>query len=200
MLARCQPGSRRWKKLTNRRKRLQDQTDNRQRDMLHKVSRAVVEEAQAMEAGTIVIGDVRNVADKTKVAKRLSRENRQKISHWPHGQLRAMITYKAAAEGISTELINEAYSSKMCPNPQCGHRNKPKGRLYRCSQCGYVGHRDNVGCTNILSQYETGKLGQYLPCKSEKYRYPFRRGSVVRSGTRHVAGASQNPSSFKVPT
>ncbi len=205
MIARCQPGSRRWRKLTNRRKRLQDQTDNRQRDMLHKVSRAVVEEAQAMEAGTIVIGDVRNVADKTRVGqttadgtvikkpRRLSRENRQKISHWPHGQLRQMITYKAAAEGISTELINEAYSSKTCPNPQCGHVNKPTGRVYRCSQCGYVGHRDNVGSTNILSTYETGKVGQRLPCKDTKYRYPVRRGSVVRPDTRHVACAGKNP-------
>ncbi len=200
MIARCTPGSRRWKKLTNRRKRLQDQTDNRQRNMLHKVSRAVVEEAQAMEAGTIVIGDVRDVADNTKTEKRLSRENRQKISHWPHGQLRAMITYKAAAEGISTDLINEAYSSKTCPRPGCGHLNKPKGRWYRCAKCGYVGHRDNVGCTNILSQYETGKLGQYLPCSEEKYRHPVRRGSVDRPDTRHVACASKNPPPFKVPT
>ncbi len=193
LIARCTPGSRRWKKLTNRRKRLQDQTDNRQRDMLHKVSRAVMEEAQAMEVGTTVVGDVRKVADKTKVDRRLSRENRQKISHWPHGQLRQMITYKAAAEGISTELINEAYSSQTCPNPPCGHRNKPQGRRYVCAQCGYVGHRDNVGCTNILSTYETGKLGQYLPCSEEKYRHPVRRGSVVRPDTRHVACASKNP-------
>jgi len=150
-----------------------------------------------MEAGTIVIGDVRNVADKTKVNRRLSRENRQKISHWPHGQLRQMIAYKAAAEGIKTELINEAYSSKTCPRPDCGHRNKPKGRRYRCAQCGYVGHRDTVGCTNILSQYETGKLGQYLPCSTEKYRHPVRRGSVVRPDTRHVACASKNPSSLR---
>jgi IS605 OrfB family transposase len=145
MIARCQPGSRRGKKLVASRKRLQAQTDTRQRDLLHKVSRAVVQAAQAMQAGTIVLGDGRDVADNTKTEKRLSRENRQQISTWPHGQLRHYITYKAVAVGITTELINEAYTSTTCP--KCGQRNQPKGRHYRCSACGFVGHRDNVGST-----------------------------------------------------
>ncbi len=197
LIARCKPGSRRWKQLVASRKRLQAQSAARQRDMLHKVSRAVVQEAQDMHAGTIVIGDVRDIADHTKTEKRLSRENRQKISNWPHGQLRQYITYKAAAVGISTELINEAYTSKTCP--LCGARNKPKGRHYVCSQCGYVGHRDNVGCTQILSRRRTGNLSQLRPCEAITYRHPFRRGSVVRSDTRRgratvpVAGVSQNP-------
>ncbi len=191
MIARCTPGSRRWKKLTRSRKALQAQTEAKQRDMLHKVSCAVIEEAQAMEAGTIVIGDVRDVADKTKETKRLSRENRQKISNWPHGQLRQYLTCKAAAVGIAVELINEAYTSKTCP--ACGHLNKPKGRHYACSHCGYVGHRDNVGSTNILSKYETGKLAQRLPSTKLKYRHPVRRASVDRPDTRHVAHASENP-------
>lgn len=93
------------------------------------------------------------------------------VSQWPHGQLRQLITYKAAAIGIAIELMNEAYASQTCPNPQCGHRNKPKGRIYRCSQCGYVGL--NVGATNMLSTYETGKFGQRLPCSDVKYRHRF---------------------------
>jgi putative transposase len=200
LIARCQPGSRRWKKLVASRKRLQAQTETKQRDMLHKVSRAVVQEAQGMQAGTIVMGDVRDIADNTKTEKRLSREHRQKISNWPHGQLRQYVTYKAAAVGIAVELINEAYTSKTCP--ACGHFNKPKGRNYRCSRCGYVGHRDNVGSTNILSKRMTGHLAQLLPCEAITYRHPFRlrpRASVVRSDKRRgqvtvsVAGASQNP-------
>jgi putative transposase len=139
------------------------------------------------------VGETATDGTVIKPANRLSRENRQKISNWPHGQLRQYITYKAAAVGIGTELINEAYSSKTCPNPQCGHLNKPKGRRYVCAKCGYVGHRDNVGSTNILSKYETGKLAQRLPCSHTKYRHPFRRGSVVRPDTRHVACASKNP-------
>lgn len=197
LIARCKPGSRRWKKRVASRKRLQAQTDTKQRDMLHNFSRAVVQEAQDMHAGTIVMGDIRDIADNTKTERRLSRENRQKISNWPHGQLRAYITYKAAALGIAVELINEAYTSKTCP--QCGHLNKPNGRRYRCSQCGDVGHRDNVGSTNILSKRMTGQLARMVPCESIKYRHPVRRASGVRADTRRgratvpVAGASQNP-------
>jgi len=161
------------------RKRLQAQSAARQRDMLHKVSRAVIDEAQVMQAGTIIMGDVRDIADNTKTEKRLSREQRQKMSNWPHGQLRQYITYKAAAVGITVELINEAYTSKTCPI--CGTRNKPNGRHYACSQCGYVGHRDTVGCTQILSRRRTGQLAQMVPCEAITYRHPFRRASVVRA-------------------
>jgi len=216
LLARCTKGSRRCKKLTRSRKKLQAQTEKRQRDLLHKVSRAVVEQAQAMEAGTIVMGDVRDVGDKTRIGKgnttkgmkaarargkevkpdpRLNRENRQKIANWPHGQLRQYVTYKAAAVSVAVEIINEAYTSKTCP--KCSHLNKPNGRNYHCSTCGYVGHRDNVGCTNILSKHQTGKLAQVVPCASIKYRHPYRvrplRTSVDRGDARHVARASENP-------
>jgi putative transposase len=215
-IARCTKGSRRWKKLTLSRKKLQARTEKRQRDLLHKVSRAVVDEAQAMEAGTIVLGDVRTISDKTRIGKRnttkgmkaarargeqvqtdprLNRENRQKIANWPHGQLRQYVTYKAAAVGVAVELINEAYTSQTCPT--CGHLNKPQGRNYSCSQCGYVGQRDNVGSANILSKHQTGKLAQMRPCQVIKYRHPYRvrplRASVDRGDARHVARASENP-------
>ena len=140
-----------------------------------------------MQAGTIVLGDVKNIADKTKKAHRLNQENRQKIANWPHGQLAQYITYKAAEKGISVEHINEAYTSKTCP--QCGHLNKPKGRNYSCSACGFVGHRDAVGASNILSKRLYGKLAQIIPCAEIKYRHPF-AGKRRPPDTRQVASAS----------
>lgn len=195
-IARCKRGSKRHRKLVQSRKKLQAKTKNRQRDMLHKVSRAIVEEAEAMGARTIVMGDVRTVADKTAQEKRLNRQARQKIANWPHGQLRQYVFYKAAARGIEVEILNEAYTSKTCP--QCGQRNKPRGRTYRCPVCGFVGHRDNVGCSNILSRKRYGELARVLPPAEPKYRYPVRR--VMRrptdnrpAGNSSVAHASGNP-------
>ena len=52
-------------------------------------------------------------------------------------------------------LVDEAYTSQTCP--QRLNCTKPKGRLYRCPVCGFVGHRDGVGCANLLSQYYTGE-------------------------------------------
>lgn len=197
LMSRCVRGSRRWHRLRGAQKKLQAQAEKKQRDLLHKVSKAIVEEAVACQAARIVMGDVREVSDKTKTGKnpeepkaRLNRENRQKIANWPHGHLRQYVEYKAAAVGIPTELLNEAYTSKTCP--KCHHSNKPKGRSYCCSNCGFMGHRDHVGAINILSKYHTGKLAQVAPVKDIKYRHPFlrKRASVDRSGERQVAGAS----------
>ena len=61
-------------------------------------------------------------------------------------------------------------ASQTCP--RCMRRYKPKGRTYRCPACGFVTHRDAVGCANILSKHYTGEPGHVLPAQ-EKYCYPF---------------------------
>ena len=151
-------GSRGWRRL-----------QRRKRDMEHKISREVVDWAVERQAGTIVIGDVRDVAD----GKRLNRKSQQKVGNWSHGKQRQYITYKAAAEGIEVALQDEAYTSQTCP--QCGHRYKPTGREYSCRRCGFLAHRDIVGASNILSLALHGEVGQVIPPRTIKYRQPFGR-------------------------
>ncbi|WP_423824329.1 zinc ribbon domain-containing protein [Salinibacter ruber] len=64
-----------------------------------------------------------------------------------------MIEYKARLCGMTVERASEAYTSQTCPS--CGSRQKPHGREYICG-CGFEGHRDLVGATNIRQKY----LGQ----------------------------------------
>lgn len=166
-------GSRRWKRLQARKNRFLAQQALRTRDIEHKVSHAVVDFAVERQAGTLVIGDVRDVAD----GKRLATKTQQKIGLWSHGKLRSYLTYKAEAAGISVPRpIDEAYTSQICPN--CGHRHKPKGRTYHCPLCQLVAHRDVVGAVNILSRYQTGQVGQLPSPPIIKYRYPFATGSL----------------------
>jgi putative transposase len=138
------------------------------RDAEHKISRAVVDYAVERLAGTIAVGDVRDVAN----GKRLNRRNQQKISTWTHGRLRQAITYKAEAQGIVVVRVDEASSSKSCPNPACRHRHKPRGRVYHCRACGLVAHRDLVGATNLLSRHCHGSVGQIRPAPSLMQRRP----------------------------
>ena len=78
----------------------------RARDLEHKSSReAVVDSARERGVSTLVIGDVRNVAD----GKHLTARSQQKIGLWSHGRQRQYITYKAEAAGISITLCDEAY-------------------------------------------------------------------------------------------
>jgi putative transposase len=165
--------SRSWKRLQRRKSRFLAKQKRRARDLEHKISRAVVTWATERQVQTIVIGDVRNVAD----GKRMSTKSQQKIGLWSHGRQRHSITYKAAAAGIAVGLVDEAYTSQTCPGTLpdgtgCLHCYKPKGRVYRCPACGFTAHQDGLGAANLLSQHYTGEPGHVLPPK-EKYRYPF---------------------------
>ena len=105
--------------------RFKAQQERREKDILHKVSRAVVDHAVARRAGKIVIGDVRDVADGVALGHRTN----QKVSGWSHGRLRQYITYKAEHVGIEVVLQDEHYTTQTCP--VCGQRKKPSGRIYR---------------------------------------------------------------------
>lgn len=178
-------GSRRRKRIQKRMNRFKAQQERRQRDMLHKVSRAVVDHAVERKAGKIVIGDVRNIADGVDLGKRIN----QKISGWEHGKLRQYITYKAAQVGIEVVLQDERYTSQTCP--VCGQRKKPRGRIYRCSACGGVFHRDVVGAVNILSAHLNGEPGHIAP-PVPKYRRPFLCGTLrSRADTPELARSSR---------
>ena len=171
--ARKHKGSRRWRRLQRRKSRFLAKQKRRARDMEHKISRAVVSWARERQVGTLVIGDVRDVAN----GKRLRALSQQKIGLWSHGRQRAYITYKAAAAGIAVTLIEEAYTSQTCPGTLpdgtgCLQCYKPKGRIFRCPACGFTAHRDGVGCANLLSQHYTGEPGHVKP-PPEKYRYPY---------------------------
>ena len=165
-LSRKIKGSRRYRRLQRARTRIRAKHKRVMRDMEHKISRAVVDVAIERQAGTIAIGDVRDVADGVDHGKR----HNQQASQWNHGQVRQYITYKAAAEGIVVELVDEHYTTQTCPN--CGCRHKPRGRTYSCGRCGFSAHRDIVGQINILSRYKTGQVGALHAPNEIKHRMP----------------------------
>jgi putative transposase len=165
-ISRTTKGSRRHQRLVRAKTRMKAKHARILRDMEHKTSRAIIDVAVERRAGTIVIGDVRDVADGVNHG----RHNNQKISGWSHGKIRSYIEYKAQAEGICVVLQDEHYTSQTCP--QCGHRHKPRGRVYICGQCGFSGHRDVVGQINILSAYTTGKPGKLPTPAVVKHRMP----------------------------
>jgi len=146
-LSRTRKGSRHHKRLVHAKGRMKAQHARVMRDIAHKISRAIVDVAVERQAATIVIGDVRDIADGVA----LSKQTNQKISSWNHGKVCAFVTYKAEAEGIAVQWVDERYTSQTCPT--CGHRHKPRGRVYICPTCRFQSHRDVVGQVNILSTF-----------------------------------------------
>jgi putative transposase len=165
-ISRKRKGSRRQRRLVRAKARMKAKHARVLRDMEHKISRAVVDAAVERKAGTIVIGDVREAADGVD----LSKASNQKISRWDHGKVRRYVEYKAEAEGIAVELVDEAYTSQTCPD--CSHRHKPGGRRFRCPACGFRAHRDVVGQVNILSVFKHGEPGKISAPTNVKHRIP----------------------------
>lgn len=180
--SRHQKKSRRWWRLERRKRRFLEKQKRRRRDIEHKVSREAVNWCVERQVQTLALGDVRDVAD----GKRLNQQNQQKISNWSHGKLRRYIGYKAAAAGLTVvDDVDEAYTSQTCAG--CGNRHKPRGRIYVCSACGAVVHRDVQGAANILSRLLYGELAQ-VPAPEPKYRHPVLRGK--RSSCGHQGNSS----------
>ena len=174
-IARKTKRSRRHRRLVRAKSRMKAKHARVLRDIEHKVSHEIVEFAAERQAGTIVIGDVRDIADGVDCGT----EHNGRTSRWNHGKIRFYIGYKAEAEGIKVPpLVDEAYTTKTCPN--CGHRHKPRGRTYRCPSCGFQAHRDVVGQINILSRYLEGDVGRLPAPIDVKYRIP-RNIRVMRS-------------------
>jgi putative transposase len=179
--ATCVKRSRRWCRLQRSKHKVRRHAERRIRDINHKVSRAVVDFAFARKAGTVVIGDVRDIADGIDKGKTHNR----RTSNWTHGQLRQYITYKAASLGMETVLQDERYTSQTCPC--CGNRRKQSGRVYTCRQCAWVGNRDGqVGAANLLSAHLFGSLAR-VQVKHIAYRHPYSTGKRTLADTQHVA-------------
>lgn len=170
--------SKKWWRLVRVRTRLKTKHRSVINDMGHKISRAIVDVAVERKANLIVIGDVRNISRGIN----LSKSSNQKISGWNHGKIVELTKYKAEAEGIKTQLENEAYTTQTCP--QCGERHKPKGRNYACPSCGFSCHRDVVGQINILSVHKFKEPGKILPGIT-KHREPY---SIRRTRRRRDTG------------
>jgi putative transposase len=189
-ISRTKKGSRRHKRLMRCKSRMKAKHQRVIRDMEHKISRAIVDVAVERCAGTIVIGDVRDVADGVNKGK----DANQKISGWNHGKIRSYVGYKAEAEGIAVALQDEHYTSQTCPS--CTHRHKPRGRIYRCGQCGFSGHRDVVGQVNILSAYLHGAPGTLPAPTVVKHRMPHNLRLMRR---RPDMGQAAKPVAWRPP-
>lgn len=139
-LSRCTRGSRRWKKLIRAKGRLKGKTEVQIRDLLHQATRKAVTWCIEHGVGELVVGNPAGVEKNTKIQRRLSRVARQKVSQMETGRIKQYLRYKAKEAGIASCLVGERGTSSVCP--QCGHAHKPKGRTFRCPNCGFVCHRD----------------------------------------------------------
>lgn len=159
-------------------KKIANKIKNKQRDILHKASRQIVDFCEYSNISHIKIGE----CSSTQESPTLGKKNNQKISQWTRGQIVNYITYKSREKGMETKCIPEDYSSKTCSI--CGHvkNSSVKGREYKCSNCKNTIHRDGNGSANICSRGRYGKYGK-VQVLSIKYLQPIKLGSSSSHGS-----------------
>ncbi len=163
-LSRCQPGSRRAKRLSRRKAQVSAKLYRQQRDLLHQAARTVVDFCQAEGVSRIAVGDVRDIQTGVSLGKRTN----QKISQWPHGQFARSLSEKAARLGMVVEWIDEAYSTRTCSVSGHVQSSSPRGRRFRCAGCGARVHRDVNGANNICSK---AAYGRYSKVQADTVKY-----------------------------
>lgn len=166
-------GSRRWKRLQRRKRRMLAKAHNRVRDITHKATALVRKE---FPDAAVYVGEPFNDA-----AQNTSRKNAQQVSSACNRKIIEQLDYKCSG---ATE-VPEAYSSQTCP--VCGCRRRCR-RTYSCQRCGYTAPRDVVGSLNIL---RIGKHGSLVQSKHVPSHIKYLRPRCRSSSGGHPAGSSR---------
>lgn len=168
----CRKGSRQWKKYRKALTYVLSKSERQLTDALHKTTRAFVDWCLANNVKEVVVGDIEGVqrnhsAKKRNNRKRVrSRKHNQRMSGWQFGKQYKYMEYKLHKHGIVIAKQDERDTTRTCP--VCTRKQKPSGRMYRCT-CGYSQHRDIHGGCNILSMYKHGVIKQVVEVNQIKY-------------------------------
>lgn len=139
-------GSKRWKRLREAKRRLNKKVTNKAKDILHKYTTGLAMYLKNKGYNTLVVGDLTGYRVGNNCGSKRNQENHM----WLYSQISWYLKYKWKRLGLKYVPQEESYTSKTCP--ACANRKEPTGREYKC-KCGFVGHRDLVGATNILRKY-----------------------------------------------
>ena len=97
----------------------------------------------------IAIGDFKGIREDANLG---NAGNKMLHNYWAFDSLHKKIANKAEEFGIELSKETEEYTSRTCPICQDDSKSNCKDRIFLCSFCGYIGHRDLVGAENILKK------------------------------------------------
>jgi len=153
------------------------------RDVLHRASNAIVDEALRYECDVIAFENLTHIRDRTGAS----------WGHkWAFRTLYKQVEYKAEAEGISVKQVGSAYTSKRCA--ECGFtadENRPTRNDFRCVKCGSEANADYNAAKNIGMRYV--RRGQQSSRRTGNSQLALKSGTVTPSG-----GFTAHPDGFEV--
>jgi len=121
------------------------------RDINHKISSAIVEQAKKVENPVVVLENLKNIREKIDFSRKMNR----RLHNWNFRQLQDFIQYKAEWEGIPIHHLDAGHTSRTCP--RCGDALKSNRKrdkhIYKCHYCGYQLNDDLIGAINISRNF-----------------------------------------------
>ncbi|QCG93137.1 transposase (plasmid) [Azospirillum sp. TSA2s] len=154
-LARCTRGSKRRLKARHRLARHGAHTANQRRDVLHKLSRSLVERYAVIALEDLSVD-------------RLARSMLAKaVYNAAWGQLRRFLEYKAVSAGTRVEVVDPRGTSQTCPACGAGVAKTLSDRLHKCP-CGCVMDRDIAAAVVILQRAQGMGPGTGLQSPSQR--------------------------------
>ena len=122
-------------------KKIKRKENNIVKDINHKVSRAIVNEAAQQACGIKLerLSSIRQTAHQSK-------SSRASLHNWSFFQLQSMIEYKAKLLGVPVVYVDPAFTSQQCS--RCGQLGARNGKDFSCV-CGHVDHADVNASFNI---------------------------------------------------
>nr|WP_269785458.1 transposase [Halobacterium noricense] len=112
-------------------------------DYLHRVSKAIVQEARRHDCSAIAFEDLEQIRDRI--------SNASKFQQWAFRTIQEYTEYKAEEHGILVESVEPAYTSQRCSHAACGftHEDNRDGDDFECLNCGKELHADYNAARNI---------------------------------------------------
>lgn len=129
------------KKIGDREKRIVN-------DIIHKISRDIVNQAVETNA-VIILGNIKYLRKRRQ--KQYRRRMARLLAGFPYYKLMQYIRYKAALAGIKVIEVSEAWTSQTCH--MCGERGQRKTQgLFECNCCGVREDADRNAAFNIAKR------------------------------------------------
>jgi len=102
---------------------------------------------------TLVVGDIKNIRKNNRKGRKL---NQMVHNYWSFDLLLKKIENKSEEFGVELLKETEEYTSRTCPICYDDSKENCKDRIFICSFCGYVDHREIVGARNIFTKSMCG--------------------------------------------
>jgi len=142
------------------------------RDVLHRASNAIVDEALRYESDVIAFENLTHIRDRTGAL-------------WGHKRaFRALyekVAYKSEAKGISVKQVGSPYTSQRCA--ECGftaEENRATRTDFRCVKCESEANADYNAAKNTWMRYV--RRGQQSSRWTGNSQHALKSGTVTPSG------------------